>query len=274
VVLFSVIIPTYNRIKLLEQCLNCLAPGAQTVDPSTYEVIVTDDSELKLANELIEDKFKNVIWVGGPKRGPAANRNNGVKYAKGEWLVFTDDDCLPDTKWLEAYRDSVLRLSNCEAYEGSIYPDNWELLKKDLASCPVNTKGGAFWSANIMIRKTLFIEVGGFDEQFEIAAQEDQDLYLRLKSYTPIPFISASAVVHPVRFITLRNKLLNIDKSIINWYKFYRKYNTPVNINIRRNEAKKHFKLSIKNFFMGNLQSCVFHLMNVERYLFKSSLFE
>jgi GT2 family glycosyltransferase len=82
-------------------------------------------------------------------------------------------------------------------------PDNWNLLKKDLAECPVNTSGGCFWSANIMVERELFESMGGFDEQFLIAAQEDQDLQWRLQAHTRIEFVAAAQVVHPVRMKSL-----------------------------------------------------------------------
>src|SRR5688500_16589114 len=92
---FSVVIPTYHRNDLLARCLRQLVPGRQTLDASRYEVIVTDDGRDTTAEAMIRDQFSFVRWVRGPQRGPAANRNNGVKHARGEWVVFTDDDCVP-----------------------------------------------------------------------------------------------------------------------------------------------------------------------------------
>jgi glycosyltransferase involved in cell wall biosynthesis len=94
--LFSVIIPTYHRNDLLAKCLDCLAPGVQTLPADQYEVIVSDDGYESTAQEMIQQNYPWVKWVAGFRKGPAANRNNGAKYATGEWLAFTDDDCLPD----------------------------------------------------------------------------------------------------------------------------------------------------------------------------------
>jgi len=165
-----------------------------------FEVIVSDDGKNNEAKALVADHYPWAKWVEGPKRGPAANRNCGAKLAKGEWLVFTDDDCLPDVNWLKAYKDAIIQHPKCKAFEGAILPDDWDLLKKDMAECPVNTTGGCFWSANIMVEKKLFWEVGGFDEQFKIAAQEDQDLQNILLTKTAISFVPVSYVVHSVRY--------------------------------------------------------------------------
>jgi GT2 family glycosyltransferase len=198
-IIFSVIIPTCARNASLSLCLDRLQPGVQTLDASKYEVIVSDDGKGNEAKALIETSYPWVTWVEGPKRGPAANRNNGARRASGTWLVFTDDDCLPDSKWLMAYADAIAEHPNGKAFEGAILPDDWNLLKKDMAECPVNTSGGCFWSANIMIEKRLFDAIGGFDEQFKIAAQEDQDLQIQVLKQTGIVFIKEALVVHPVR---------------------------------------------------------------------------
>jgi len=184
------------------------------VGAALYEVIVSDDSTHHQAEGLIQQQFSWVKYTPGPKRGPAANRNNGARLAAGKWLVFTDDDCLPDDNWLQAYADAIEHHPNSKAFEGSILPDDWALLKKDMADCPVNTTGGCFWSANIMVEKKMFWEVGGFDEQFTIAAQEDQDLQNMLLPKTVISFVPAAQVVHAVRkqpfFFVEKNKWVRL----------------------------------------------------------------
>ena len=160
----------------------------------------------------------------GPKRGPAANRNNGAGNANSKWLIFIDDDCIPDMNLLQVYQEAMLNFPECEAFEGAILPDDWNLLKKDMAECPVNTEGGVFWSANIMIRRELFIKIGGFDHKFKIAAQEDQDIYLRLKKYTDVTFLKSCIVTHPVRVISLKKKISQISVALENWFYLRKKY--------------------------------------------------
>ena len=212
---FSVVIPTYHRNDLLAKCLDCLAPNIQTLAAEQYEVIVTDDGFQTTAEEIIKQDYPWVKWVAAPRKGPAANRNNGAKYAQGEWLVFTDDDCLPDPQWLEAYRDAMDKISL--ALEGSIHPCGDISLEDDLAECPVNTKGGCFWSANIAIKRSLFESLGGFDPNYLIAAQEDQDLKIRVESLTNILFIPNAKVFHPVRVISLSQAISRIPSQSKNW---------------------------------------------------------
>ena len=210
--LFSVIIPTCNRNKTLGLCLERLAAGKQqdmTLIPAgadatqteyNYEVLVSDDSSNAEAKAFLNEHFPWVQWIEGPKKGPAFNRNHGATQARGSWIVFTDDDCLPQDEWLWQFAN-VLEDRTHKALEGAILPQGNG--NKDLSVCPINHTGGNFWSANIAIEKTVFQELGGFDEQFPRPKLEDSDLYLRLKEKTTIPFIKEAVVLHPVHQLSL-----------------------------------------------------------------------
>ncbi len=196
---FSVIIPTYHRNDLLEKCLDCLAPKIQTLAASQYEIIVTDDGRETTAEQMIRDRYPWVKWVAGLSKGPAANRNNGVKYAQGEWLVFTDDDCLPDAQWLTAYAEAIIDNSNnYSVFEGRVYVDR---PRKTLAEkSPTNDTGGYLWSCNFAIDSQIFRSLGGFDERFPYAAMEDVDFKFRLaKAGILFFFIHPASVCHPWR---------------------------------------------------------------------------
>ena len=147
--LFSVIIPTYHRNDLLAKCLDCLASNVQTLISDDHEVIVTDYGSLTTAEEMINHHYSWVKWVAGSHNSPAANRNNGARYAQGEWLVFTDDDCLPDPQWLEAYTKNMTNGMNYLVLEGRTYVDR---PRKSLAeTSPVNETGGYLWSCNTKV---------------------------------------------------------------------------------------------------------------------------
>ncbi len=137
-------------------------------------------------------------WIEGPRRGPAANRNKGATIAKGEWLVFTDDDCIPDDGWLAAYAQSITTHPSTLIFEGRVYVDR---PRKSLAeSSPVNDRGGCLWSCNFAIRAELFRQIKGFDERFRYAAMEDVELATRLrKGQNSWCFVAEAAVCHPWR---------------------------------------------------------------------------
>ena len=194
----SIIIPTYNRAADLAKCLDRLAPGAQTLSVTSYEVIVSDDSTNDDSMLLIHSKYSWVRWVRGCRKGPAANRNNGAKNARGAWLIFTDDDCLPDAGWLEAYSNAIDSDKNHNVFEGRTYPDRPRPTLDSIS--PVNETGGYLWSCNFAIKHSLFNDMQGFDERFPYAAMEDVELALRLKKEKHnFRFVSAASICHPWR---------------------------------------------------------------------------
>jgi len=179
----------------LALCLGQLAPGAQTLLFDQYEVIVSDDGRTTNAEFLVRERFPWARWVEGPRRGPAANRNNGARVATGEWLVFTDDDCLPDAGWLKAYAENTGKASVLEGLTKADRPK--QRLDEE---APINLTGGYLWSCNFAIEKALFFRVDGFDENFQAPAMEDCDLRERIKELgQPILFCRDAEVIHPWR---------------------------------------------------------------------------
>jgi GT2 family glycosyltransferase len=195
--MLSVVIPTCHRNDLLAKCLDRLAPGRQSISIDRYEVIVTDDGSISTARELVERDYPWVTWRMGPKRGPAANRNNGAKAARGQWLVFTDDDCIPDLLWLEEFW-KVAKNQEAQVLEGRTSPTGIRY-RVDM-DCPVNESGGYLWSCNMAILKDLFVQLNGFDDRFPGPTLEDIDLRTRLgKSGKRFKFVPSALVLHPWR---------------------------------------------------------------------------
>ena len=212
--IFSVIIPTRHRNDQLCACLERLKPGQQSLPFESYEVIVSDDGEDSSAAQAVQMNYPWALWVPGPRRGPAANRNNGARFAGGQWLVFTDDDCLPDSFWLSSFQ-AAMQATAVEAMEGAIYPIGDP--DRDLAHCPSNLQGGYFWSANIAVARGLFQKLGGFDERYRFADHEDEDLRMRASVHTDIVFVPEARVGHPVRVSSLPEALSSIPKRTQSW---------------------------------------------------------
>ena len=195
--MISVVIPTCRRAEFLKRCLNGFAPEVQGVDGKIYEVIVTDDGGDVNVKGLLSGEYPWVRWVQGPRKGPAANRNNGARYARGEWIAFTDDDCIPGQSWIKEICLAAERESP-DVIEGkTVVPGK----KDDLFWHGVeNTGGGVYWSCNLTVRKETFQLMGGFDEDFLAAGGEDMEFASRIKKAgIKTVFAEKAIVLHPVR---------------------------------------------------------------------------
>ena len=101
----SLIIPTYNRQKISLQTLQYLKQ--QSI--SGFEVILVDqtasnDNDLQnFKNDVFKYKYLKITETGLPNA-----RNVGVENAKGNILVFIDDDSIPDSKLIQSYINVVL----------------------------------------------------------------------------------------------------------------------------------------------------------------------
>jgi histidinol-phosphate phosphatase family protein len=122
-----------------------------------------------------------VVRDEGPARGPAAARNRGWRQSTAEWVVFLDDDVLPDDDWLEQLASDLELPANVAGSAGRIRvplpgdrrPTDWERNVKGLESARYAT-------ADMAYRRSVLAEVGGFDERFPRAFREDADLALRV----------------------------------------------------------------------------------------------
>ncbi|MEM9887152.1 MAG: glycosyltransferase [Bacteroidota bacterium] len=226
--MLSIVIPTYHRNDLLADCLDRIAPEVQQLGEA-YELIVTDDGKQTTAQAMMAKNYPWATWVEGPHAGPASNRNNGAAHAQGTWIVFLDDDCLPDATLLRAYQAAIEKHPTAKVFEGKIYADR-EQRRFDEES-PINLEGGKLWSCNFCIKKTEFDRLQGFDESFPFATMEDIDFKIRLKDAgNEIVFIEEAAVCHPWRKIkgwAMYKKRYASYKHFINKYPEKKKMHTP-----------------------------------------------
>ncbi|CAN5311798.1 hypothetical protein BH09GEM1_BH09GEM1_18800 [soil metagenome] len=208
---FSVIVPTRDRNALLARCLEQLSPGVQTFG-GAYEVIVTDDSPALSARTLAASGFSFARWTEGPRRGPAANRNVGASVAGGTYLVFVDDDCIPEPGLLAGYAEAIVE--DVPVYEGRITCKGG--IDSPRKTSPVNVDGGHLWSCNFAIRRDAFELLSGFDERFPIAHLEDADLRDRLLAAgMPIAFVPGASVDHPARMLAWGGELAQMHRVTI-----------------------------------------------------------
>lgn len=180
---FSVIVPTFNAEAILTACLEALLD--QSTPIKDYEVIIVDDGSTDGTSKIAE-QF-NVKSIHQSNRGPAAARNRGTYEAGGDIILFTDADCIPDRKWIQemilpfedpevvgvkgAYK--TCQTSLAARFAQAEFEDRYDLLQPQASIDMIDTYSAAF-------RKNIFRKMGGFDENFPVANNEDTDFSYRL----------------------------------------------------------------------------------------------
>ena len=197
--LFSIVIPTCNRVNLLAKCLDALAvymhPQLSPSGPFQVEIVVSDDSTNDDTKILLQRSYKKCIYNKGPCKGAAANRNSGAFLARGQWIVFIDDDCIPHQGILESYYNFI---GTNDVLEGrTISVGKRESVDQE---CPINEVGGYLWSCNFAIKNDVFVSLSGFNESYQKDAMEDVDFHMRVKKANlRSSFVSTATVSHPWR---------------------------------------------------------------------------
>jgi glycosyltransferase involved in cell wall biosynthesis len=181
----SVVIPVYNGIKTIGECL--LSIKQQNYPSDKYEVIVVDNGSSDGTQHYIGDGFDWVKLIHSDSKGSGHARNAGVSAARGDLILSTDADCVTDTEWIrtivEAFSQAPSRIA---AIAGRILPYSTqtrvEKYKPTWVSQPdfdsPNTRIKYCATPNAAFRKSALLVVGGFDGD---QGFDDTDLGIRLQ---------------------------------------------------------------------------------------------
>lgn len=208
--LVSVIIPHYQDIENLRECLDLLA--RQTLKADQFEIIVSDNMSpigIDAVRSAIADRSRLVI---SSVKGAGPTRNAGAAAARGKALAFIDSDCRPEPQWLAEglaalethavvggtvhvlVRDRS-RMSGAEAFEAVFAFDFRRYIEEK----------GFSGSGNLFVRREVWERVGGF----RASVSEDVDWSWRAREAGfPVVFAERAAVWHPARetFAELKRK--------------------------------------------------------------------
>lgn len=181
----SVVVPVYNGGEPFRQCLRSLA----ALNPPPMEVIVVADGDTDGSWQMAEEFGTQVIRLPTSSGGPARPRNIGALQAKGEYLFFVDADVCVQPDTLAHVAKTFHRHPDLTALFGS-YDDtpaakNFLSQYKNLFHHYVHQhakkEASTFWGACGAIRREIFLDIGGFDENYRRPSIEDIELGYRLK---------------------------------------------------------------------------------------------
>jgi GT2 family glycosyltransferase len=185
---YSVILPTFNRPDGFVRCLEGIAN--LEAESARVEVIVINDGGTIPAADICKTVAARFAFtlLSQANAGPAAARNLGAARARGHWLAFLDDDCVPACDWLielakVLQENIVVGGSVANGFEENVYAEAssqlYEFLYDYYHVRAMRTRQLPFFTSNnFALARSAFRAVGGFNPTMRHA--EDRELCTRL----------------------------------------------------------------------------------------------
>lgn len=184
----SIIIPTYNREKFLGTAIESAL--SQMPIEAKIEIIVVDDGSTDSTSKLV-DKYKNRIrYLRIPHSGkPAVARNSGASIARGKYLAFLDSD----DEWIRGklqYQYRIMEKYDVDVLCGEVIELTDKAPPKTIygpskihsLSFSGLVKTNQVNTLTVMMKKSVFDELGGFPESDQLRVNEDYFLWLKAAS--------------------------------------------------------------------------------------------
>lgn len=175
------IIPVYNGEKYIAQAIS----SAFSQDYDNFDVIVVNDGSkdqtLSVLNSFKDDRLKVISLE--KNRGRSNARNIGVRCSNADYIAFLDADDQIDSKKLELQMKYMLNhnLDICGTWGYAVSKGKRLLFKHPVEDKAIKSriiKSHTFIHSSVIMRRSLFINSGGYDKDLNFS--EDYDLFLRL----------------------------------------------------------------------------------------------
>lgn len=213
---FSVVVPSYNRPQAVRQLLRALL--RQNIGRNRFEVILVDDCSSKPLDLLVAeyaDRLQVTLLRLPRRHGPGPARQAGVEVARGLYLAFTDDDCLPDANWLEQMAQG-LRSGPNSGIGGTTYNGLTDNLFSAASQSIIDSlythynqptdQASYFATNNVAFPREPFRQIGGVRRDWDLSGGEDRELCQRWRRSFPLKWSPSARVKHshplgPVSFL-------------------------------------------------------------------------
>jgi glycosyltransferase involved in cell wall biosynthesis len=200
----SVIIPVWNSPDLIAKCLRAI--GAQTYPRKQYEVLVIDNGSTDETADVVRS-FSFATLLSEPVAGSYRARNLGLRSACGEYVAFTDADCVPDPQWLAAAAEAAGRHPRAGVLAGHI--DLFRVDANGSKACEKyenafefdqarNASHSVCVTANWLSRRKVLLDFGGFDDNVKSGGDWKLCRCIGAAGH-PIVYVPEMRVGHPVR---------------------------------------------------------------------------
>ena len=229
-ILFSIIVPTYNREKIILKTIQSVLSQTYT----NFELIIVDDGSTDNTEKFVRNvKDKRIKFFKKENEERGAARNYGTNMAKGDYITFLDSDDLLYSKYLEEANLFIASNNAINIFHQLFEVTN--ILGKVIHSANYSNNNvfkslitkGNFMACQGMFLQKDFAKSNLFIEDRNLAGSEDYELWLRISTSTNI-------IINPVITSAL---LQHLERSVVN-----------ININnlIKRKELMLHYLFSNK----------------------------
>ncbi|MGB9736431.1 MAG: glycosyltransferase family 2 protein, partial [bacterium] len=277
--LISVIIPTFNRFKMLERALRSVL----TQSLQNFEVILIDDASTDGTDEYLQKRFsaeieKGIILYTRNKnnKGRSVCRNIGIKLSNAEFIAFLDDD----DEWLVDHLANLYNLLSKHKDLGIAF-SNWYTVNEETKKILPGIKGVSTGTGNFylglmlraligypstgMVRSSLIKKIGGFKE--ELILREDWELFSKCALASDIGFIdkpTAYIYVHAGSYS--KNKVQWVKDTELSWNSildFAKQHRVQID---NRFIAERSLRLSRGFLSVGDFDKAKAYLLNAIKY--------
>lgn len=194
----SVVVCVFNGAKSVRRCLDSLF----SLNYENYEVILINDGSSDETDRVLQGYRDRVTYVKNEVNlGLAASRNKGVKLSRGEYVAFTDADCVVDRLWLTELV-KCLTENNVQGAGGAIKtPGDMGYFARSVGTLHkpspklISGNEAEVPGGNCIFKKSLLQQMGGFDETFK-ESNADTDFNIRVWSDGTRILYQPSAVVY------------------------------------------------------------------------------
>lgn len=279
----SIIVATYNRARLLKNCLSSLVN--QDIGNNLYEMIIVDNNSIDNTKKLVDNFIKyfpkfRMNYLLERQKGLSYARNTGCENAKGKYLAYIDDDARASKDWVKNIIRTINKIEP-DILGGPIYPyylynkpvwfkDEYEIRSKGKKARFLR-EGEYLSGSNLIIKKSILENLGKFNPELGMRGNElryGEETRLMLEARKKIPNVKIYynpeiKVKHLVKkdnmilFLRLKNKFIaGMQNKDIYGKKGLSKFRLFINVNIAF--FKGVFLLFFGYFFRDKNEFCYY----------------